>query len=197
MVSFCLAPPLANASAAIPDHQAALNAWAKAKGWIRHESGYKSNDRGDFYIAIPDDPSRKKWFETLQPHDKSRTDSGIVYVDICNHITVAGGLPAVRFYKLINRPETKDALGYRIEDWEYYCPEYWVLIRASRNTQTGMEGSDPLSIIEGYIAFAKMYLSPEVGMQADLYIGPEFIHLWLPRHWRAMSRVCPCRKGFL
>ena len=144
-----------SAGAAGLDSAEALAAWAKSKNWTKtsYGIGYESDKVGSFDIWLVYDRT-----QTLIPFNRSYKSAGREprsVTDIGENITIAGGIPATRQY-LLNVHEPS---GHESEKWEYYCHDYRVLMRAHRDTQIGQAGSDPLALLENYIAFVNKYLN--------------------------------------
>ncbi|MBW2622963.1 MAG: DNRLRE domain-containing protein, partial [Deltaproteobacteria bacterium] len=144
-----------SASAARLDSAEALAAWAKSKNWTKtsYGIGYKSDKINSFDIWIVYDRT-----PTLIPFKNSSKGSGRdpqAVTETGENITIAGGIPATRLYLSLVRT----ASGHESEKWEYYCHDYRVLMRAHRDTQIGQAGSDPLALLENYIAFVNKYLN--------------------------------------
>ena len=144
-----------SASAARLDSAEALAAWAKSKNWTKtsYGIGYKSDKIGSFDIWIVYDRTL-----TLIPFNESWLGSGRdpeAVTRTGENITIAGGIPATRRYLSIVRT----ASGGDRENWEYYCHDYRVLMRAHRDPHIGQVGSDPLALFENYIAFVNKYLN--------------------------------------
>lgn len=143
-------------SAAGLDSPEALAAWAKSKKWPKESYGigYKNSDKiTSFDIFIVYDRPEK-----LKPFDgsyisKGKIDRTVIYTG--ENITIAGGIPATLIY---TSQVYEDGSG-ESEVWEYYCHDYRVLMRAHRDPSIGQTGSDPLALLENYIAFVKKYLN--------------------------------------
>lgn len=141
-------------AAAELDSFEALAAWAKSKNWLDDNSnnGYKSDENNSFDISIHHDRG-----PTLTPFNESRKSAGRFWEAVTRtgkNITVAGGIPAYALYTSIVNHGGRDA-----EIWEYYCHDYRVLVRAHREASDGQAGSDPLALLENYIAFVNTYLN--------------------------------------
>lgn len=144
-----------SASAARLDSAEALAAWAKSKNWTKtsYGIGYESDKINSFDIWLVYDRT-----PTLTPFNESWKGSGRdpeAVTRTGENITIAGGIPATLLY--LSR--VRKASGDESEKWEYYCHDYRVLMRAHRDTQIGQVGSDPLALLENYIAFVNKYLN--------------------------------------
>ena len=143
-----------SASAARLDSAEALAAWAKSKNWTKtsYGIGYKSDKINSFDIWIVYDRT-----PTLIPFNESWESDGRnpqAVTRTGENITIAGGIPATLLYTSLVHEDS----GHESEKWEYYCHDYRVLMRAHRDTQIGQAGSDPLALLENYIAFVNKYL---------------------------------------
>ena len=144
-----------SAIAARLDSAEALAAWAKSKNWTKtsYGIGYKSDKINSFDIWIVYDRT-----PTLIPFNESWESGGRnpeAVTRTGENITIAGGIPATLLYNSLVHEDS----GHESEKWEYYCHDYRVLMRAHRDTRIGQAGSDPLALLENYIAFVNKYLN--------------------------------------
>jgi len=156
---FCLLAGLSSASIAGQTHEETLTAWAEQKGWSQFEYypwlGFRSDEHGSYDISIVHD--RTEQMMQRPAYNKDHRIDYYYYADNRGPITIAGGLPAFReYHKFARFPAPNDPDGaLESEHWEYYCHEYLVVVRAQRCTTDNSNGSDPIGILEEYIAFAR------------------------------------------
>lgn len=165
--ALCLMAGLSSVGIAAPTHEETLTTWAEQKGWSQFSSypwlGYRSDEYGSYDISIVHDRS-EEWMKRPPYNGENRTDYSY-YAEIREPITVAGGIPAWREYHkqtLFEAPNSKPGDAKEHENWEYYCHEYLVVVRAQRSTADNSHGSDPIGILEEYIAFARGDVSEPV-----------------------------------
>jgi hypothetical protein len=165
--ALCLMAGLSCAGIAAPTHEETLTAWAEQKGWSQFSAypwlGYRSDEYGSYDISIVHDRP-EEWMKR-PPYNREERGDYSYYAEIREPITVAGGLAAWREYHkqtLFEAPNSKPGDAKEHENWEYYCHEYLVVVRAQRNTADNSKGSDPIGILEEYIAFARGNVSEPV-----------------------------------
>lgn len=165
--ALCLMAGLSCAGIAAPTHEETLTAWAEQKGWSQFSAypwlGYRSDEYGSYDISIVHDRP-EEWMKR-PPYNREERGDYSYYAEIREPITVAGGLAAWREYHkqtLFEAPNSKPGDAKEHENWEYYCHEYLVVVRAQRSTADNSHGSDPIGILEEYIAFARGDVSEPV-----------------------------------
>jgi len=144
--------PVLPVHAATPSHESCLTAWATEKGWtnmIPAAFGYRDNTSSyDFSI---DTTRMGRWLD-IEPFEESRTVGDSEIWTKREDIVTEGGFHAVKTHGK-TREESFVRGSSETENWEYFCPDFKVLVGSFRNTRSGQTGSDPQGILEDYLAF--------------------------------------------